>query len=182
MMIRIIGRKQLVSQYLSLVNMRSGMRIAHRQLGARIVIGQDRRLSLQRACTLSWVMVSQTSLFWVMLARSLLGELLPPHTCFLNLFRVRFSLRVWRGEGLSPRAWIGEGLSLRVWTGAGRSLSRPGLGRDHLSLRRDSLLRIGQSHPVSDVLSLNPRYLSMCPLSLRAGSSYPSTPAQSFSK
>ena len=31
-------------------------------------------------------------------------------------------------------AWMGERLSLRAWTGAGPSLSRPGLGRDHLSL------------------------------------------------
>ena len=36
-------------------------------------------------------------------------------------------------------AWMVEGLSLTAWTRAGPSLSRPGLGRDHFSWRRDNL-------------------------------------------
>ena len=77
-------------------------------------------------------------------------------------------MRPWIGKVLSPRAWIGEGLYLRAWTGAGPSFSRPGLGRDHLSWRRD-YLSLGWDNVIMDVLSLKPGYLSMC-LTLRAGS------------
>ena len=51
--------------------------------------------------------------------------------------------------------------SLRAWCGAGPSLSRPGLGRDHLSSRQD-YFGVGWDNLNMDVLSLDPGYLSLC--------------------
>ena len=49
----------------------------------------------------------------------------------------------------------GATICLKAWIGAGPSLFEAG----------QSLFWIGQSHHVSDVLSLNPGHLSMCTLS-----------------
>ena len=72
----VIGGTRLVSQYLSLVDMWCGMRIAHRLLGARIIIGQDGRFSLPSVCMLSWVMVRRTSLSMYMPSEFVSGEVL----------------------------------------------------------------------------------------------------------
>ena len=116
-MIHIIGGTRWVSQSLSLVNMWLGMRIAHRQLGARIVIGQDGQLSLPSACTLSWVLARHNSvcicmLPWVMDRLSSLDWV------FVRLFLF--------GHGLAGFSVLGHGL-VRV------SLSGHGRGRDHHS-------------------------------------------------
>ena len=60
----------------------------------------------------------------------------------------------WCGSFSQGIDW-GETISLKTWIGAGLSLLEAG----------QSLFGIGQSKHVSDVLSLNPGYLSMCSLS-----------------
>ena len=99
MMIHIIGGTRLVSQYLSLVNMWLGMRVAHRQLGARIVSGQDGRLSLPSACTLLWVIARQHSLSICMLPWVM------DRLCSLDWVLVRLSLF---GHGLVGLSLLGH--------------------------------------------------------------------------
>ena len=98
-----------------------------------------RRKSLS-ICMLPWVMARLCAREWV-LSRS--GS--PSWAMdWLGYFS---SAMDWLGYLSSAMDWLGslswarmgEGLSLRAWTGAGSSLSRHGLGRDHLSLRRDYL-------------------------------------------
>ena len=70
---------------------------------------------------------------------SWLGETFSPHACSPDWVLVRFSLV---GHGLVRTSLLGHGLvslSLRAWIGTGPSYSRPGLQRDHLSLRLDYL-------------------------------------------
>ena len=125
-MIHIIRRTQLVIQYLSLVNMWCGMNIAQRQSGGRIVIGQDRRLSLPSACTLSCVIVRRSLGSW-------LGKLLSPYTCSVDWFRVRFTLRQWMDEGPSCSLSLSLPLSLSLSLPLSLSLSGRRLRRDYLS-------------------------------------------------
>ena len=91
---------------------------------------------MARLCARDWVLVRSGSPSWAM---DRLGSL----------------SSAWIGEGLSLRAWTGGTISLKAWIGAGLSLLEAG----------QSLLGIGQSHHVSDVLSLNPGCLPTCTLS-----------------
>ena len=145
MMIHIISETRLVSQYLSLVNIWWGMRIAHRQLGARIVIGQEERVFLPRTCTLSWVMVWRNSHFkcmhalmgdgWAEFSLYMHGPMGHGYAMLSGLgYGQAISLRPWIVWVLTPRACMGEGLFFRAWTGAEQSPSRPAWGLDHPAL------------------------------------------------
>ena len=109
------------------------------------------------ACMPSWVMARRKSLFicmlpWVMAT-------LCAQDCVFVRSGSPSPAMVWLGYlssamdwlGFLSWAWIGEGLSLKAWIGAGPSLLEAG----------QSLLGKGQSHHVSDVLSLDPGYISM---------------------
>ena len=161
----------------------NGRRIAHLiwQLGVGIILNQCRRVSLQvHACLHgSWLGESlcpyacphgsrlgyALGLGFGEVRFSLLGHGLVRVILFghefvrLSLFGhglVKFSLLGMDGWGsLSQGMDWGGTISLKAWIGAGPSLFEAGL----------FFFGIGQSHHVSDVLSLDTGYLSMCTLS-----------------
>ena len=95
------------------------------------------------ACMPSWVMARRKSLSICMLPWVM------ARLCARDWVLVRSGSPSWAMDWLgylsSAMDWLGslswgrmgEGLSLRAWNGTGPSLSRPGLGCDHLPFRRD---------------------------------------------
>ena len=118
---------------------------------------------MARLCARDWILVRSGSPSWAM-------DWLGYFSSAMDWLGYLSSAMDWLGS--LSWAWMGEGPSLRAWTGAGPSLLRPGLGRDHLSLRQD-YLPLGQDNlTMCQMCSHWTRDISPCPLSLRAGSRY----------
>ena len=124
-----------------------------------------------RACMPSWVMARRKSLSICMLPWVM------ARLCAQDLVLVKSGSPSWAMDWLGylswamdwlaslSWAWMGEGLSLRALTGAGPSLSRPGLGRDHLSWRRDNFSLGYDNLTMCQMCSLSTRDISPCALS-----------------
>ena len=120
------------------------------------VMARQKSLS---TCMLQWVTARLCARDWLLVRFSVIGHGLVRFS-FVDHGLVRFSL--WAG--------IGEGLILRAWTGGVPSLSRPGLGRDYLSWRRDSLSLGWDNLTMCQICSHRTRNISPCALCLQAWS------------